>query len=89
LILPDNGSRASFQNNVFFNQTGDKENIQYMCWFMLEILANLEVPSSYKCLKYGIAETACSRSVFLIVLENIMFVRNVNFVNTFLANFEL
>jgi hypothetical protein len=56
---------------------------------MLEILANLEVPSSYKCLKYGIAEAACGLSVFLIFLENIMFVRNVNFVNNLLPTFEL
>jgi hypothetical protein len=36
-----------------------------MCWVMLEMLANLELPSSYKCVTYGIAEAACG----LIFLE--------------------
>jgi hypothetical protein len=34
------------------------ENVQYICWFMLEILANLEVPSLYNCITCGIAEAA-------------------------------
>jgi hypothetical protein len=34
------------------------ENIKYMCQFRLEILTNLEVPSSYKWLTSGIAEAA-------------------------------
>jgi hypothetical protein len=36
---------------------------------MLEILANLEVPSPYKCLTPGIADAAFGRNVILIFLE--------------------
>jgi hypothetical protein len=45
------------------------KNVQYIFWFMLEILPNLEVPSPYKCLTCGIAGAAFGLNVILIFLE--------------------
>jgi hypothetical protein len=51
-------------------------DVQYICRFTLEILANLEVPSPYKCLTCGTADATFDLNVILIFLEKCHLFRN-------------